>query len=289
MKLVVVLVALFSSAAIAGVTVVSTVDLGGQHTTGGSYTMEGSLGQIAGSQVAGSQPEMVKAGYLGQLTDVVSLSLTGAPLLVNEGYASQLAGFAVLDDNSVLSLAGSDIAWGSVSYPFQSVNGNGLLTAVPNVYAAAAGNVSGSYLGATSSVTLQVLGPYAGSGIPDSWFYQYFGAAPNPNAAPLADADGTGQNNLFKYNAGLDPTNPASIFELWLTPVSGQPNQVSLMWNPWTTGRSYTVEYSTNLLDGSYTTLLSSGDPQTNGNRISVTDLNVTERSKFYRIRVAFP
>ena len=70
-----------------------------------------------------------------------------------------------------------------------------------------------------------MLGPYAGGGIPDSWLVQYFGLPPNPNAAPTADFTGTGQNNLFKYVAGLDPTNPASVFVLKVANVAGQPTQ----------------------------------------------------------------
>ena len=59
-------------------------------------------------------------------------------------------------------------------------------------------------------------GSYAGDGIPDSWQAQYF-ELNNPNAAPNKDVDGTGQNNLFKYVAGLDPTNPTSVFRLKIT------------------------------------------------------------------------
>ena len=34
---------------------------------------------------------------------------------------------------------------------------------------------------------------------------------PNPDAAPDADVTGTGQDNLFKYTAGLDPTNLVAL------------------------------------------------------------------------------
>jgi hypothetical protein len=52
-------------------------------------------------------------------------------------------------------------------------------------------------------------------GIPDSWMQQYFGhptGAASDNSRATDDADGTSQNNLFKYVAGLDPTDPASVF-----------------------------------------------------------------------------
>jgi hypothetical protein len=53
-------------------------------------------------------------------------------------------------------------------------------------------------------------------GIPNWWRQQYFGTGSSTNSSSCAtcDADGTGQDNLFKYIAGLDPTNPASVFEL---------------------------------------------------------------------------
>ena len=60
-----------------------------------------------------------------------------------------------------------------------------------------------------------------GDGIPDSWRAQYFPNQPTNNvngmmtnglSCATCDADGTGQDNLFKYLAGLNPTNPASIF-----------------------------------------------------------------------------
>jgi hypothetical protein len=55
-----------------------------------------------------------------------------------------------------------------------------------------------------------------GDGIPNWWRQQYFGAgsSTNSNSCATCDFDGTDQNNLFKYIAGLDPTNPSSAFGL---------------------------------------------------------------------------
>src|SRR5260221_394044 len=79
------------------------------------------------------------------------------------------------------------------------------------------GTVSGYYHGANNSTTMLVLdtnpdnyGLYANDGVADSWQIRYFGLS-NPSGEANADADGTGQNNLVKYLAGLDPTNPASV------------------------------------------------------------------------------
>jgi subtilase family serine protease len=61
-----------------------------------------------------------------------------------------------------------------------------------------------------------------GDGIPNWWRQQYFGAGSTTGSTSCAtcDFDDTGQNNLFKYIAGLDPTNPSSAFALNVAMVS---------------------------------------------------------------------
>jgi hypothetical protein len=109
------------------------------------------------------------------------------------------------------------------------------------------------------------------------------------NALTNADADGTGQNNLFKYVAGLNPTNPASIFVLKIAGVNGQPGQKNLIYNPIAGGRTYTIDFRTNLVSGSYTTLSGFSGLTTNGNQVTVTDLSATQASKFYRVHISLP
>ena len=275
----------------ASVITTSTIDGGGLRTSSANYTMDGSVGGIGGISTVASPPETAKAGYIGQLTEVVCLTATGTPASVNEGNTSQLSGTATLDDSSVTTLAGSDIAWGFVTYPFQSVDGNGVLTAAANVYANPVGTVNGSYLGETGTASVQVLGPYASSGIADSWLVQYFGTPPNPDAAPTADADGTGQNNLFKYVAGLDPINPASVFVLLVQKVPGQPTQKNLLFNPLATGRTYTPQFRADMVSGAWATLTGIGGPTTNvpQAQVTVTDLSATQTQKFYRIDISLP
>ncbi len=121
------------------------------------------------------------------------------------------------------------------------------------------------------------------------WQDQYFGSTSAPNACATCDADGTGQNNLFKYVAGLDPTNPASIFVLKIAPVGGQPGQKNLLYNPIAAGRTYTVQVNTNLVGGVYTNLTSFSGPTTNITQAAVTDLAATKTNEFYRIRISYP
>lgn len=270
----------------------STIDGGGKRTTSANYTIDGSIGGIGG--ISSAAADTVKDSYIGQLYDVASMTVTGTPSAVNEGNTSQLSGTATLDDATLLALAGSDINWSAPIYPLSSINGSGLATAAI-VYSNAIASVSGNYLGAVGTGSLLVLdsipdnfGSYAGDGIPDWWQNQYFGLN-NTNAAPGVDADGTGQNNLFKYVAGLDPTNPASIFLLKIASVISQPSQKNLIYNPIATGRTYTVQYRTNLVSGVYTNLAAFSGPVTNITQATVTDLGATNQAKFYRIDISLP
>jgi hypothetical protein len=131
-----------------------------------------------------------------------------------------------------------------------------------------------------------------GDGIPDWWRQEYFGGTGTTTDAlscATCGTEGTGQNNLFKYIAGLDPTNPASIFMLKIAKVTGQPTQKNLLFSPIATGRTYTVEFRTNLVSGGYSALPDFSGPQTNGNQVTITDLTATQSSKFYRVRISLP
>jgi hypothetical protein len=125
-----------------------------------------------------------------------------------------------------------------------------------------------------------------GNGINDDWEVQYFGhIGINPNA----DADGTGQNNLFKYVTGLDPTNPASRFIFQIATITNQPSQDNLLFNPLAGGRTYTPQFNTDLVNGSWLTLTGYQGPVTNGNQVTITDTNATQPNKFYRLDISLP
>jgi hypothetical protein len=128
-------------------------------------------------------------------------------------------------------------------------------------------------------------------GIPDWWRQKFFttSATTNNQSCATCDADGTGQNNLFKYTADLDPTNPASVFVLKVVSVTGQPTQKNLIFNPVVGGRTYTPEFRTNLVSGVYTKLTGFSGPNTNGNQVTVTDLSAVEKQKFYHVHISLP
>jgi Tol biopolymer transport system component len=88
-----------------------------------------------------------------------------------------------------------------------------------------------------------------GDGIPDWWMMQYFGH-PTGQAGDLSrasdDADGDGVSNLQEYLAGTDPTNPTSVFRLWAAAPAN--STMNLTW-PAVPGKSYQIQYKTNLDD----------------------------------------
>jgi M6 family metalloprotease-like protein len=131
-----------------------------------------------------------------------------------------------------------------------------------------------------------------GDGLPDWWTSLYFGHPTGQGAdlsRPADDASGTGENNLFKYVAGLDPTNPLSVFSLSLENSPDHPTQKRLVFSPRWDDRLYTLLYRTNLAAGTSWTNVPSTATNDNGLLRTVTDLNASDPSRFYRIRIGLP
>ena len=275
-------------------TVLGALDGGGQRVTSSDYSMSGCLDGIGGISMAVSPSVTVRQGYIGQLYEVTTLVVTASHTTVSEGGNSQLIATATLDDGTILVVTGSNVNWEVARYPIAFIDADGMAIC-SSVYTDTTGIVSGYYLGTSNSLTLLVLdtspdnfGIYANDGIPDCWQVQYFGTN-NPEGVGNADADGSGQNNLFKYVAGLDPTNPASVFALKIASVPDQPSQKKLTYNPIAGGRTYTIESRTNLVSGGYEPLSSLSGPQTNVNEVTVTDQSAVQTLKFYRVRISLP
>jgi sugar lactone lactonase YvrE len=135
-----------------------------------------------------------------------------------------------------------------------------------------------------------------GDGIPDSWRMQYFplippgdGTATNSSSCATCDADGTGQNNFFKYVAGLDPTNPASVFVLNVASTTNQFRTMNLDFNPLALGRTYAPQFRTNLASGVWLPLTTYSGLLTNGGQVTITDTNPIPPQEFYRIDISLP
>jgi hypothetical protein len=278
----------------ASVVTTSSIDGGGLRTSSANYTMDNSIAGIGG--ISSASADTNKNGYIGQLTEVVSVVVTSEPDAVAVSGTAQLSGVATLDDSTVETLGGSDVVWSSPNEPSPvfSINSGGLLLAAGFVYASAPAVVDGYYLGATGNVNLSVFAPdNVGDGIADWWRQAYFGSVTPTNSSDCAtcDPDGTGQNNLFKYVAGLNPTSSASVFVLNIAPVAGQPTRKLLTYSPIVvgSGQVYTVQFATNLVGAAYANLTGVSGPTTNANTVSVTDLSASQTSKFYRVNISLP
>jgi hypothetical protein len=129
-----------------------------------------------------------------------------------------------------------------------------------------------------------------GDGIPDVWTQQYFGhptGQTNDHSCATCDADGTGQNNLVKYLAGLDPTNPASVFRVASLIRLGK--DLSIVWQAGG-GRTNAVQASDSLGGGGNFNdigpalmLPGSGDVITNYLDVGGA---TNSPSRFYRVRL---
>jgi PKD repeat protein len=172
---------------------------------------------------------------------------------------------------------------------------NVLTTTVSHTYVAAGTytvteTVSGPGGSSTTTPTfyVTVLTPVEGQQF-QAWQTQYFNCTNCPQGQMSADADGTGQNNLFKLVAGLDPTNPASVFLLQMANMTNQPSQENLVFSPIAAGRLYTPQFCTDLVSGVWLPLTGYAGPVTNGSQVTIADQNVTQPSKFYRIVISQP
>lgn len=270
-------------------------DATGGRCTSAAYTIDGCSGGIGGvsTNAASGQWQTARHGFIGQITEVMALAVTGTPQVVDEGATSQLEGMALMDDETMTMLQGSEIAWSTPGYPIASIGGSGVATA-DIVYDEAEGEFTGWYAGKTGVGSLRVLdsdsdnyGSYAGDGLPDSWQNRYFGLD-NPDAAPGADPDRDGHDNTFERIANLVPTNHASRFMLRAEGVPGQPNRKNIIFSPRYDTRTYIPEWGTNLMPGGYLTLTTTLTSD-NGAERTVTDTNATGRAKFYRIKITNP
>jgi PKD repeat protein len=139
---------------------------------------------------------------------------------------------------------------------------------------------SGSY---TATNLITVLTPF------QAWQLLYFGCTNCPQAQPGYDSDGTGQDNLFKYVAGLNPTNTNSIFVFNIASVPNQPGWINLIFSPVVAGRTYTPLCSSLPNAGWAPLTTAAAPPVTNGVQVTVTDTNALQTQKFYQMEISLP
>jgi hypothetical protein len=116
---------------------------------------------------------------------------------------------------------------------------------------------------------------------------QYFGYSSYTDNTSCAacDFDGTGQNNFFKYVAGLDPTDPTQVFTVQIV-ASNQ--MVNLTYGPVNATDTYTVQSSPDLNTNNFSNI-TNFTAQANGNQVTVTDLQPWPSNEFYHIQISLP
>ena len=128
-----------------------------------------------------------------------------------------------------------------------------------------------------------------GDGIPDWWRMQWFGSSSSTNAAVCTaccascDADGTGQNNFFKYVAGLNPTDPTQVFTVQ---IAASNQVVNLTYGPVNSTDIYTVQSSPDLNPLNFSNL-TNYNFAANGNQQTVTDLPPWPSNEFYHVQIS--
>ena len=270
-----------------------SIDAGGQRGASVNYVLNPA---IMPGHVGASIAYTLRSGFSGQLADAIAtaIDITASPLTVNETSTRQLSATLIFDDLSTQPLAASSVTWSVQSGPISNISNGGLVTAAA-VYQNANATAQGTYQTFTNTLTLDVLnnlpdnfGTYAADGIDDDWQVQYFGLPPNSNAGPLVDPDFDGQNNLFEYTAGVIPTNRSSRFLFNIAPVTGQPSQKNIIFNPRFADRTYTIMTSTTLLSPGWSTLTTTTTVDL-GLQRTITDTSATGTRKFYRIEISKP
>ena len=269
------------------------VDQGGLRGTSANYSADFSA--MPGG--AGSTTNYTaRTGYAGQLGDVVATAteLSAPQLTVNEQGTLQLRADLVFDDLTTSPLDPNSVTWSVQSGALTSISASGLATAAA-VYQDSPAVAHGAYQTFTDTLALTVIntlpdnfGSYATDGIADDWQVQYFGLPPNAAAGPLVDPDFDGQNNLFEFTAGLIPNSNLSRFLISAKGVTGQPSHKDIVFSPVFGDRSYLIQTSTTLLNGSWSPL-AGGTVINNGSTRTVTDPNATGPRKFYRVQITWP
>jgi hypothetical protein len=233
----------------------------------------------------------------GNETLVANFTTSGysiSPIGATHGAAGGQGAVFVTANGGCGWTATSNVGWISITSS-NSGTGNGTVTysVLTNPYLSMRFGTM-TVAGQTYTVTQDAATDSVGDGISDWWRQKYFGGSgttTNSRSCALCDTDGTGQDNLFKFVAGLNPTNPASVFVLTIAPVAGQPTQMTLTYDPITIGfgQVYTVQFSTSLDGDAYSNLTTISTVTTNGNQVRVNDTHATQTNKFYRVNISLP
>lgn len=282
--------ALFSLVAFGANQSNSTIGAAGGRSAVGTIANDCVIADLLGTSANMDQDEVIRFGFVGQLAEVVSLRVEASPdAFLGENDHRALSAVAKLDDDTFSVIPGDQLSW---STPFSQLTINSAGQATAMVHS----NLIASYFGEFGGIRAQnvlVLSDsdpdnyheYAADGLPDWWQVRYFGAPPNANAGPLADPLATGQNNLFKYAAGLNPTDPASVlrFTIHWDPAG---TTARLLISPAFSDREYEVFVTSDLNEKDWRPATHFASA-TIGTTRTITLGDVSQGSLFFRLRIS--
>lgn len=267
----------------------ATLDAGGGLTNGGEVEIAGSLGGFGGI-ADGSDATTARAGFPGQIYDPALVAISPGEATLAERETATFTAEVVCDDGTILP--NEPVAW-SVDSPLLEVSASGEVTTglLPYGFTAL---LTASAAGVTGTATLTLFdgnhddfGSYASDKLPDDWQVSYFGFE-NPDAAPGADPDSDGQNNLTEYRAGTDPTDANSFLQLFFAAGPPPPGTRVLQFAPSLPDRLYTLESSATL-NSDWTPLPGVAVPAAMPGEGVITDAAAADSRQFYRLRITVP
>ena len=117
-------------------------------------------------------------------------------------------------------------------------------------------------------------------GLLDAWLAFYFGSTTSSNAAPTADPDHDGLNNLNEFINLTDPTNASSVERLQAMAL--EPQSVVLSWNA-ARGRMYSLQKTVSLSAPNWQSVATGMI----GDNTNHTSANSSPGTSFYRLGVS--
>jgi len=118
-----------------------------------------------------------------------------------------------------------------------------------------------------------------GDGMDDQWELDHFGTLARDGTG---DLDGDGASDLFEFQTGTDPNDPASAFRLEIVSPTREQGP-ALTW-PLAAGKSYRVQFKNDLNEADWQSL--NGNVVFLGDKGYVNDLDSAPGQRFYRILV---
>lgn len=269
----------------ASVQSLGTRSAAGQQITGGDVLIDSTMDTWVGESSAGDHE--LRAGFAGQLYDVVALKVSALPGEVAEEQAVAFGVAGRCDDGTFL--AADTETWSLLTGPLATLDGNGQGVAAP-VYQTETARVAVAALNLVATGEVRVLdvdpdnfGLYAHDEIQDLWQVAYFGPS-STNGLAGANPDGDQDNNHQEFIVGTDPLSAQSAFRVALARGGG----LRVSGAPAYTSRVYRLERTANLRSGTWTPEVAGTGSMSNGQWV-VAGLSDTNPLVQYRMLVEYP